>query len=171
MILIALHGPIGSGKSTAAEYIACELAKSQSVMLASLAATLKVHAGKIGWDGAKDKRGRRFLQKLGQTGREYDARLWIDKWLDGVIAADFDVVVTDDLRYENEFNILANGFWFEKKFFIKIKGRRAHPWWAPVSWHKSERQLADWRFDSVIYNNGSLEQFKATILAEIKGVT
>lgn len=100
---IAFCGPSGAGKSTAAKY----LVKAYGGTILSFAARLKEVAFELGWDGQKDERGRRFLQQLGQTVREYDPDFWANvvRGAAEQMGGNGNVCV-DDLRFANEVDIL-----------------------------------------------------------------
>lgn len=108
---IGLAGRAGVGKSSAATMIADMAARDgMCVRRIAFADALKEHAWSLGWDGKKDERGRRFLQKLGtEVARDYNPNFWIeclkerrDSFLritkfDGEI-----LFLHDDIRFPNE---------------------------------------------------------------------
>lgn len=119
LIVITFFGKAGCGKNTAAEAIENHSFKAdtQNGITVAFADELKRIAFELGWDGKKDDRGRRLLQKLGtDVAREYDESVWVDKvggkittahfqWRQGLKLNEpepaFLALVTDG-RFENE---------------------------------------------------------------------
>jgi len=56
------------------------------------------------WDGeTKDEFWRDKLQRLGTNiGRAHDENIWVDKWVEHVGNLRADVVISDDMRFDNE---------------------------------------------------------------------
>ena len=102
--VIAIHGKMHSGKSTAAKY----MQKRTRAVVRPFAKPIKDFATLLGWNGNKDKKGRRLLQLLGtEVGRECISDLiWVYKWQ--VDLGDEDTVICDDLRFQNEYDFLAD---------------------------------------------------------------
>ena len=115
--LIGLIGAAGCGKS---EFIKNIPGK---VHVLPMAAYLKKIAYDMGWDGKKDEKGRRLLQLLGtECGRECIGEdVWVNIWTkDYFIHADnYDTIVVDDVRFENEVKTIRmlNGV------MVRIDGR------------------------------------------------
>lgn len=103
--LIAIHGKMGSGKSTAAKFI-------QGItpcVIKPFAQPIKDIATLMGWDGNKDTKGRTLLQKLGtECGREcIHSNIWIDQWNGSIENTGlYNTVIVDDLRFQNEYEEL-----------------------------------------------------------------
>lgn len=110
MDIIGLTGRIGSGKST----IAKEIVKLvPNARVSSFAGPVKTIAKTVfGWDGAKDDKGRRLLQVIGtDAGRAYDENIWVHMMQTqlGILQAQgVELVVIDDLRFDNEAEALMN---------------------------------------------------------------
>lgn len=68
MILIGMCGLARTGKDTVSDF----LVKKHGFKKLSFALYVKDVAELAGWDGRKDERGRRLLQRLGDVMREYD---------------------------------------------------------------------------------------------------
>lgn len=103
-MLIGFTGQMFSGKSTAAKIIQ---SKHPNAYIESFAAPVKKIACEcFGWNGIKDEKGRKLLQIIGtEAGRQYNPNIWVDKMraaLDTVYNLESDIVVIDDLRFENE---------------------------------------------------------------------
>lgn len=100
---VAFSGPSGSGKTTAAKIMVA----THGGYRVSFAEELKRAASKLGWDGTKDQKGRKYLQLLGQTVRSYDPLFWVKSALDQVEFIDATSsrpqhIYIDDLRFPNE---------------------------------------------------------------------
>lgn len=112
LILIGITGKMGSGKSSAAEVF-----EKYGYARASFALPIKwVAQTYFFWDGRKDERGRKLLQKLGDVAREYDVDVFcrhMSTIIDGKMKVkDHDnepcKIVIDDLRFENEANLIRS---------------------------------------------------------------
>lgn len=124
-MLIGITGEMGSGKSTVAEMI-LRCAEGHIIPFAQ---PLKDLARSIGWDGNKDKKGRRLLQLLGtDVLRECIDPYWhTKKWREaiGITLSKYcdpmtPIIIADDLRFLNEEStILGSG-----GKIIRIVGRR-----------------------------------------------
>ena len=162
MIIVALHGPMGSGKSTMANEIkiAFQL-HGRTVAIVPFAKPLKDAARALGWNGEKDAKGRRLLQLLGtEIGRNcISEHIWTDKWLADILFMDADVVICDDLRFATEYNVI-NKLSQYKIVFVKIKGRGYQKGiWHRIKTffgfiHASEKQMPDYLFHRVYDNSG-----------------
>lgn len=155
VIIIAVAGRMGSGKTHIAKIISNLLIEEGfTVSFLPFAKPLKDAAFSLGWDGKKDKRGRRFLQKLGtDCVREYDHTFWITKWGSNVADSVCDVVICDDLRFKNEVEKVSR-----YKFVYRIKMVRKLTWKERILnmlglTHASERPLPDDWFDRIVQND------------------
>lgn len=103
--VIAIHGKMHSGKTTAAKYIYINLVST----VRPFAKPIKDFATLLGWDGKKGKKGRRLLQLLGtEVGREcISDTIWVDKWQESLGDTGSNVtIICDDLRFQNEYEHL-----------------------------------------------------------------
>jgi hypothetical protein len=184
MLIILLHGPMGSGKSTlaAALHEQCAVIGRFYTVL-PFAKPLKDVAKYMGWNGEKDEKGRRLLQLIGtECGRKcIDPEIWVKKWLKAVEGAslDHDVVVCDDLRFHNEYQV-AKTLVNHKVITIKLKGRgyQVKGWWRKLIWnikrwlgllHLSEMPLPDSLFDVILDNSKDLSMLDLFAASTIKG--
>lgn len=107
-----------------------------------------------GWDGAKqNSEVRRFLQNLGQAGREeFGIDFWIGCLLNWKDENQVENLVVPDIRYENEVLVLPDlCFWIDR------------PGVGPVNDHVSDQgEPRAWCTDE-IRNVGSLEEFRAEV--------
>ena len=80
-MIIGIAGAAGAGKSTVAKTIVDVFGQTHAKIL-PFAAPLKKFAIDLGWNGKKDKRGRRLLQLLGaDCGRDcIDKDIWVKHW-------------------------------------------------------------------------------------------
>lgn len=163
-MIIAITGDgFGAGKSTAAFAIS-QVYKGDVIPLAN---PIKDIAIQMGWNTIKDNEGRKLLQGIGSIGREYNDKCWLKMWLDTMIATNTDLIIVDDLRYENEREYLAkctNGL-----LHLHIMGR------GKSNGHSSEN--TDWitRYPHTVISNrsdvsctGSLFNFERSVINEVK---
>lgn len=158
--IIAIHGKMHSGKSTAAEYLKKEL----RAVVKPFAKPIKDFAYLLGWDGAKDTKGRRLLQLLGtEVGREcIRETLWVDKWQASLESTgQHAVIICDDLRFRNEYEHLDAWSKEVDVLLIHIIRPTDLSWWQSlVPTHASERGIS-FNLDLkpiVIYNSGTISQ-------------
>ena len=108
-LCILIAGKAGTGKTESAKFLDSYLSNFQlKGGIYSFASGVKHCAREYyGWDGLKDERGRRLLQNVGRTGREYNIDIWVNKTLKSFHSS-FDPVgdfmLVDDWRYPNELN-------------------------------------------------------------------
>jgi len=140
MRVIAIAGKMGSGKSTVASMLAKHAeARGLTVEIIPFAKPLKDLATQIGWDGEKDSKGRRLLQLLGtDVCRDcIDKDYWAKRWRTAAEASEADIVIVDDVRFDNEAEALV-GLMYKMILIAK-----PIPWWtaawAAVTSHASEQ--------------------------------
>lgn len=80
-MIISISGKAGVGKDTVSKAM-MDIFPSV-YRQGSFAAPLKIAAAKLfGWDGAKDDKGRKLLQRLGSdVGRHFDPNIWLSAFL------------------------------------------------------------------------------------------
>lgn len=155
-MIIAFTGKAGSGKNEAAKCLGELLPIKQYAM----ADKLKCVALSLGWNGEKDKKGRKFLQELGQCARNYDENVWVDMVINQI--KEFNKVglphidVITDIRFPNEIKQLENAF--GDITVIRLTGRQADL--GDNAKDISENALEDFRVDYEISNTSSLEYLK-----------
>jgi hypothetical protein len=157
MYVVAIAGPLGSGKSTLGRLISSHY---PTCKILPFAYPLKKAAVDLGWDGKKDAKGRRLLQLLGtEIGREcIDENIWVNKWEGQRSSAKgeaVDIVIADDMRFLNEVNHVL----YLRGITIKIFGRDAYESEIQKD-HASELGLDDKYFDFIWDNSGTLEDME-----------
>ena len=121
-----VSGRAGEAKSTFSRYcIECLEEKDFTATVEPFAQGVKDTARFMGWDSEKDDRGRRLLQQIGNTGREYNEDIWAERVMEAIECDAgcniYDVVFIDDWRFPNEGNVIL------KKFANVIKVRICRP--------------------------------------------
>jgi hypothetical protein len=169
MVLIGIVGKAGSGKSAVGQMIH-NIAASEHRQPGVLpfAAPLKDIARQLGWDGQKDKRGRRLLQLLGtDVCREcIHTDYWVRKWLDtysGCILEDrYSVIIADDVRFENEARLIRRlgGLLLHVDASLRLLLPESDG-----NEHASEQLPEAVKGDIIVSNNGTIEQLSARVAA------
>ncbi len=111
-----VSGRAGEGKTTFSDLCIAILAE-HDVMADKVpfAKGVKDTARFMGWDGAKDSKGRKLLQQVGNTGRTYNENLWAQQAVDTIKAEEgvnaYDIIFIDDWRFMNEgTKVVLNAF-------------------------------------------------------------
>ena len=161
MRLIALHGQMGSGKTTVSNMI---LNKTQGkiVKFAGPLYAIQQYVYETTGLTLKGEKDRKLLQFIGTDwGRTIDANIWTNIFKATVKTTPESILcVCDDVRFENELDVIKelNGY------SIKIKRDNYDK---PVNGgsinHVSEAGLDDSLFDLVIENNGDLKSLENEI--------
>jgi hypothetical protein len=148
--ILCLSGKAESGKSTAAEFIKCELAKQEYIAIVmSFANKVKYYAEKyFGWNGIKDECGRKLLQDIGMIARKVNPNFWVEEILDflRVFGSNFDYIIIDDCRFENEINIFKDEGYDVTAVRIERPGHE-NKLTEEQRKHISENALNDYNFD------------------------
>jgi hypothetical protein len=166
---VAFGGRMQVGKTTAARH----LEERHGFVRMALADPIKEIARDMGWDGAKDARGRRLLQEVGDVGRRYDPAVWLDRLAARIEAAGDRRVVVDDVRLGPEVERLrALGFRLARVDRPAAAGAGALGPGSPQRDHATETGLEGAAFDRVIDNSGTFEELYARLdgwLEELEG--
>lgn len=121
-IVVMVSGRAGEAKSTFSNLcVECLERFSRKSKIVSFAYGVKSTANAMGWDQEKDDKGRRLLQQIGNTGREYNEDIWANMAVGNILESQVDVVFIDDWRFPNEGNVIL------KKFINVIKVRICRP--------------------------------------------
>jgi dephospho-CoA kinase len=170
--VILISGKVGVGKTTAARYIQDYLLRNITgySYITHFATGVKKVAYLMGWDGQKNKKGRQFLQKVGNLGRWYRGDAWVNfmlKHLRETVPEELlDVIVVDDWRFPNEANYFFENERF-KVFTINIKAPperellRGTDEWEDIS----ETSLDNYKyFNYIIENYDTMEVFEYDVI-------
>ena len=116
----------------------------------------------MGWDGNKDEAGRRLLQDIGMCGRTYDKDVWLNKTKNFLRYYNHNthVGVIPDVRFENE----ADWCMREGTLIRIIRDG------VEQLDHPSETELDNYLVPVTVHNNGSKEDLKAELTAELERV-
>lgn len=150
-------GKAGVGKSYNSRVLLDYLSfLGYKVTAESFATGIKEVASFMGWDGVKDAKGRKLLQAIGQTGRDYDENIWVRSTfgrLEEQIAYPFDAVIIDDCRFKNEISYIENNELLYKIVPIRIEAKfRESLANTPMYNDISEVDLDDFNFKYELHN-------------------
>lgn len=126
----------------------------------SFAGQLKDFAIKLGWNGHKDERGRKFLQDLASTVREYNRNTWVNLVCRMLETNSYpNQIAITDCRYLNEIQIMRQ--WGKKNGYKVITVRIERPNYdngltEEQKNHPSETELDGFCFDHIIENSGTI---------------
>jgi hypothetical protein len=118
----------------------------------------------FGWNGEKDNLGRTLLQKVGTNivcAKQPD--FWVDFIINILKLFDdyWDIIIIPDCRYINEIEKMRSNF---DTAVIRVVRPNFDNGLSDVQkQHPSETALDNFEFDTVIYNNGSLDELKQTL--------
>ena len=154
-MIIGISGKAQSGKDTVGATL---VNKHGFIRVASADALKRIAMRTFNWDGAKDARGRKFLQDLATAVRGYDPDFWINITFQEIERQqknnntfplqERNFVITD-VRYTNEADYL------KKAGAILLRIERGG---IELFDHESETQLDNYEgFDYLISNNGTIE--------------
>ena len=163
MKVILLSGKARSGKNTAAEMI---LREYTGIPFAFADDIKRVAYNYFGWHGEKDELGRKLLQDIGTTGRNYNRDIWANKVVDKIqeCSSDNQLAVVTDTRYPNEIQRIKHVF----SDVVTIRITRGS---VEKLKHPSETALDQWTdWDYLVENNGNLEEFQRKILEIMEGI-
>lgn len=169
-MILGVSGKAQAGKDT----IGNTLIKNHGfIRVASADALKRIAMRTFNWDGAKDARGRKFLQDLATAVRGYDPNFWINitfqeierqrkadsqhgsSFINGLLEyRELNFVITD-VRYINEADYLkkagATLIRIEREGIVKFD-------------HESETQLDSYEhFDYMISNNDTIEKLETKV--------
>jgi hypothetical protein len=166
-MIIGISGWAGSGKDTVTDFMGFPKASFGQTIKDALFALNPTIDGKSlqelviaeGWDTVKRRSEvRGLLQRFGtEVGREmFGENFWVDITLHRLPLG---ITVVPDVRFKNEAETIR------KKGGILWRVSRAGVT-APND-HVSEHDLDDYPFDTIIYNNGSIDELYEIIKKEL----
>lgn len=154
-MIFIVNGKPRAGKDTFAQI----LNEYMDVYKYSSVTKVKEIAKQCGWTGAKEERDRKFLHELKMLTSAYsdmsynDVLEEIDKFKKGELNADIFVV---DIREPEEIDRLVKA---TKAFTIFIENNRV----PSITSNAADANVENYRYDFVIQNNGTLEDFEGNI--------
>ena len=133
---IGICGPMCSGKTTIANYI---ISKNNSYYRTSFAKKLKEIAEDL---FNMEEKNRELLILIGKKMREINPDVWINYTIKD--SSNYENVIIDDIRYENEFYRLKNEGWITIKLIIseELQLERLKKTY-PQSWEKHYKYIKD----------------------------
>ena len=162
--VLGVSGLAGAGKSTLCNYIRDLAPNTVEVQIHPMAAALKRVALQYGWDGVKDEKGRRLLQSLGQTFRDYDDKTWLREWYSGfmesVLHASIHtsykclIAIVDDMRHHNEAGIVKQ----LGGTTLRLEGRGGLA--GAAGKHESEIHIMNLEVDKVYHNDRDINHLE-----------
>ena len=172
-IVVLISGLAGVGKTTLSDILYEKLSGLSGIKVDkySFAGPLKMIAGKyLKWDGLKDSRGRKLLQKFGGIAREYDENIWASylfTWLDAKGIFPLNFVLVDDWRFINEANYVASNPLTEA-FPVRIVGRESTITDEELLSDASETGLPESGDYHYVDNSGTIDELTANANALVE---
>lgn len=163
--IILISGKARHGKDTVASFLKESFeVKGKRVLICHYSDLLKfIAATYLGWDGKKDEKGRRLLQRIGtDVIRVQEPNLWVDFVIKMLryFGDEYDYVLVPDTRFPNEVDRVKDAFG-DKAFHARVvrpnfdndltQEQRNHP---------SETALDGFDTDFVFTNDGTLDDLR-----------
>ena len=154
-MIFVVNGKPRAGKDTFASI----LGEYMNVYKYSAVTKVKRIAKECGWTGAKEERDRKFLHELKMLTSAYsdmsfnDVMAEIEKFNKGEIDADVFVV---DIREPEEIDRIVKA---TKAFTIFIENENV----PEITSNAADANVANYKYDFTIYNNGTLDDFEDNI--------
>jgi hypothetical protein len=169
-MIIGFIGLVGSGKTEAAVIMESQILRS---VIIPMAKPLKDTARNLGWNGKKDKKGRKFLTVLGtELLRECICEKWHTKRWKQLADETMrwngtEYIIIDDVRFHTEVKMIQE----MGGILIRINGRRdgkVPNWWSNFCYffkrkHKSETELKNLETQYIINNSFDLTALRLQI--------
>ena len=170
MIVIILNGPGESGKGTFVELIS-EIFNFSYEKYSSIAWAKKIAELHFGWKGDKTPENRELIGKIKQLGIEY-GNIPFKKVVSRyrrAFANHYDLFITD-VREPDEINKLKLHFKHIriKCITIRIQNTQKEQY-AAENLGIADNQYANFDYDFEIPNNGTIEDFRKTIMSMLDG--
>ncbi len=158
--VVGFCGPFRSGKSLAAGFVA-DIFGCTKVHFAS--GVKEIAKECFGWDGEKDEKGRRLLQRIGtDCGRMYNPNIWVEKTAKQIeyfyLREINRLFVIDDVRFDNEAIFVHL---FKNSLVIKIDRELAKD---ELRQHASELGVNPALIDVIIVNDSSKNELGRKVI-------
>lgn len=155
MIIVLVSGKAESGKDTFYKLAVEECSPYRHFIIQRLAFGdyVKDIALQLGWNGAKDERGRALLQWIGDGARQFDRDVWVKKAFKDLTTHVRlpDVLIITDCRYPNE--AIKMQTFPSPCFVVRIeRPKHINSLTADQRNNTSETAMDDFPFDYVISN-------------------
>ena len=152
--IIVINGTGGSGKDTFVEFVS----KYTSVVNFSSVDKVKEIARMIGWDGGKTEKDRKFLSDLKLLTTDYSDMPFkeIKKKVEKFMSDKTYEVMLIDIREPEEIERAKTVF--GAKAILIENNNVKH-----ISSNMADANVYNYKYDYVIQNNGTLEEFKENI--------
>ena len=166
MKVICISAKARHGKDTSAEILKDIFeAQGKKVLITHYADLVKyVCKTFFNWNGEKDDYGRTLLQTVGTDIISVQQK---DFWVNFIISIlkffpnEWDVVLIPDCRYPIEYELMKDTF---DTALLRIERPNFdNGLSATQKAHISETALDNYKFDTIIYNSGSLEELKVKL--------
>ena len=166
MKVICISAKARHGKDASAEILKDIFeARGKKVLITHYADLLKyICKTFFNWNGKKDDYGRTMLQKVGTNtiGAQQE-----DFWVNFIVSIlkffpeEWDVVLIPDCRFPVEIEVMKDTF---DTTLLRIERPDFdNGLSATQKAHASETALDDYKFDTIIYNSGSLEELRGKL--------
>lgn len=167
MKVILISGKAMSGKDTTAQIMSKLLKRNgKRVLVTHYADLLKfICKNYFGWDGKKDKVGRRMLQYVGtDIIRKYNPNFWVSfvALMLKCFHENWDYVIIPDCRFQNEISTMVNSG-FDTVHIRVIRSGFKTPLTEEQQNHPSETALDNISADYYIHNDGTLKDLTKII--------
>lgn len=167
MKIILISGKAMSAKDTTANIMKKQLESiGKKVLICHYADLLKyICKTFFGWDGVKDDKGRSILQYVGTDNiREKCKDYWVKFISDflNMFYDEWDYVLIPDTRFPNEIDYMKERFGntytirVERPNFVSLLTEEQQN-------HPSECALDDYKMDTIITNNGTVEDLELKV--------
>lgn len=166
MKVICISAKARHGKDASAEILKDIFeARGKKVLITHYADLVKyVCKTFFNWNGEKDDYGRTLLQTVGTDIISVQQK---DFWVNFIISIlkffpnEWDVVLIPDCRYPIEYELMKDNF---DTALLRIERPNFdNGLSATQKAHSSETALDNYKFDTIIYNSGSLEELKVKL--------
>lgn len=173
MKVICISAKARHGKDTSAEILKNIFETQGKKVLITHYADLVKYVCKtfFNWNGEKDNYGRTLLQYVGTDIISTQQK---DFWVNFIISIlkffpnDWDIVLIPDCRYSIEYELIKDNF---DTALLRIERPNFDNGLTPTQKvHISETALDNYKFDTIIYNSGSLEELKAKLAEYAKTI-